>query len=195
MNYLAHLALAQPHPEFRLGCLMGDFRKHLDEKSLPLTVRQGICEHLLVDRYTDNHDRVRELKQLFSPSRRRFAGIILDVTFDHFLIRHWQRYWQSSRECVVDSIYHDMNQQRALMPRPMRQVVERMIASDWLSSYESLEGVGVALDRMSVRIRFKNKLHGAREELERHYEALDRGFLDFFPQLLQYTREQRPEVI
>ncbi len=92
MNYFAHLTLARPTVPSKVGNLLGDFMRGVREPDLPEAVRLGLHNHRLVDRFTDHHPLVIESRALFSPQRRRFAGVALDVLFDHFLIRHWSRF-------------------------------------------------------------------------------------------------------
>ena len=92
MNYFAHLVLSQPTIESTVGNLLGDFARGIDQSTLNPAVRAGLKNHRAVDRFTDSHSRIAEIKQCFSPGRRRFAGIALDVYFDHLLMNHWRQF-------------------------------------------------------------------------------------------------------
>ena len=187
MNYLAHLRLSRPDAESMVGNLMGDFRKYLCSDSLPDTVRLGIENHVRVDKFTDSNALILDLKRLFSHERRRFAGIIIDVVFDYFLICHWQRFSNEKLDLFIDGIHDSISSQWNIMPGRMRYVMGYMIREDWLRSYSTLEGIDYALNRMSARIRFENKLGGAIEEVEYHYQELEEGFLQFFPELIVHV--------
>ena len=184
MNYLAHLKLSRPDAESMVGNLMGDFRKYLCGDSLPDTVRLGIENHVRVDKFTDSNTLILDLKRLFSHERRRFAGVIIDVVFDYFLIRHWQRFSDEKLDLFIDDTHDSISSKWDIMPERMQYVMDYMIREDWLRSYSTLEGIDHALDRMSTRIRFENKLAGAIEEIEHHYQELEEGFLQFFPELI-----------
>ena len=186
MNYLAHLFLSPRSTQAVVGNLMGDFRKHVTAITLPEEVLRGIENHCRVDRFTDNHAVIGGLKHVFSGKRRRFAGIILDVAFDHFLSRHWDLFHTEQRVDYIDYLYGCLHGGRALMPPRMQHAVDYMIAEDWLGSYADLAGIDTCLNRMSKRIRFDNNLYGAIEEIQANYPELDSGFLEFFPQLIDY---------
>lgn len=194
MNYLAHLRLSAPDAESMVGNLMGDFRKYLRSAVLPELVSRGIANHVRVDRFTDSNLQVLNLKRLFSPARRRFAGIIVDVSFDHFLIRHWQQFSDEDLEEFIDHTHHNISSLREIMPRHMQHAMDYMIRENWLRSYANLDGISFALNRMSSRIRFENKLSGAIEEVEQHYEELEQGFLQFFPELLEHVETHKELV-
>lgn len=189
MNYLAHLHLSVPSTQAIVGNLMGDFRKHITDTSLPGEVLLGIENHCRVDRFTDSHPVILELKYLFSSKRRRFAGIILDVAFDHFLSRHWQVFHEQDRLDYIGYVYQCLQRGRKLMPARMQHAVHYMITENWLGSYINLDGIDTCLNRMSLRIRFKNNLHGAVEEVRGNYADLEQGFLAFFPQLIEHVNQ------
>ncbi|MEB8431997.1 ACP phosphodiesterase [Cocleimonas sp. KMM 6892] len=195
MNYLSHLFLSQPTIESRVGNLLGDFRKGVDIQALPSKVVLGYDNHRLVDRFTDSHPKVLDLKALISPQRRRFAGIMLDMVFDHFLIVHWERFDELSFESRRSIYYRDLAAGNHLMPDRMQRVTTNLIENDWFSAYSELDGVGYALDRISERIRFKNDFSGSIDELKIHKNQIEDVYLDFFPQLLEEVKNQSIEQI
>ena len=191
MNYLAHLRLAEDTAHSRTGNIMGDFRKFLNGQELPDEVRRGIENHQRVDRFTDHHPVVLESKKLFSQERRRFAGIILDVVFDHFLILHWEKFYEDQSEEFIQLSYTDLLGMKKIMPPHMQHIVSMMSDNDWLGSYRYLSNVGHALDGISSRLRFENTFSGAIEELEKHYVQLEANFQGFYPELVSHVEESR----
>ena len=79
------------------------------------------------------------------------------------------------------------------MHAPMRARVERLIEHDLLNQYRELERVGQALDVIAGRIRFANDFAGIVEEIEPRYQELERGFLDFYPELQGVVKAARVE--
>ncbi|MGD8592085.1 MAG: ACP phosphodiesterase [Gammaproteobacteria bacterium] len=195
MNYLAHLYLAQRNPHSLVGNLMGDFIRGINVSELPPVIARGVQNHKAVDRFTDSHTILRSLKANFSTQRRRFAGIIIDVVFDHFLIKHWENYSSENLDDFTAYCYNSLASLHEVMPTRMQQKVDWMIRCDLLNSYAGLNGVSNALNGMSRRIRFENRLAGAIEEVENHYAALEQGFLAFFSQLCAHIRAENIEEV
>lgn len=189
MNHLAHLCLARPEPQSRMGNLLGDFRRGTEPAAFPRAVRRGLENHYAVDRFTDQHPRVREARGLFSPARRRFAGVALDVLFDHFLLRHWERFHHQDADDLIEHLYRDLQQTRPLMPGPMQRATAAMVRQDRFRAYASLDTVGLALDRMAERIRFENPFAGIIDEIRLHERELEHAFLEFYPELQQRVRQ------
>ena len=190
MNYLAHCFLAQANSESLVGNLLGDFCKGVDERALPEGIYVGLLNHREIDRYTDAHPLVLQAKGCFSAQRRRFAGIALDVLFDHFLIKNWHLYSDVPFVDFKSQTYQLLTQSSHLMPEKMQVVMASVVKNDWFSSYEHVEGIGFAIDRIAMRIRFRNQFAGSIEDIKLHYEQLDEVFLQFFPQLLVFNQEK-----
>ena len=195
MNHFAHLVLAQATVESTVGNLLGDFARGLDEQRLPTGIMAGLLNHRSVDRFTDSHPLVQEMKLGFSSPRRRFAGIALDIYFDHLLIKHWGKFDKRSLAGLIAGFYQRMTEGRELMPgENMRQVTTRIIEYDWFGSYRELDAIAEALDRVASRIRFANQFDNAIEDLQRNHEMIRDGFFEFFPQLQQHVRDQAFEL-
>lgn len=189
MNYFAHLVLSQPTIKSTVGNLLGDFARGVDQSKLNPAVLAGLKNHRAVDRFTDNHARVTELKQYFSPNRRRFAGIALDVYFDHLLINYWHEFDSRNVNHVIAEFYARMERGQALMPgSEMRRVTSRMINYDWFGSYQDIDSVAQALDRIAMRIRFQNEFSNAIDDLRQHEDMILDAFFNFFPELKAHVR-------
>ena len=195
MNHFAHLVLSQATVESTVGNLLGDFARGVDADSLPAQVRAGLLNHRAVDRYTDSHPLVLEMKRSFSRRRRRFAGIALDIYFDHLLLTHWERFEQRDLEQLISDFYLRMTAGQSLMPgEEMRRVTRRMVDYDWFGSYRDTDAIAESLDRVAARIRFANDFDNAIEELQRHQQFIRDGFFEFYPQLQLHIAEQGIEL-
>jgi len=196
MNYLAHAFLSRSSPELLIGGLLGDFvkgREHLKQYSP--AVCAGIRLHRAIDRYTDAHVIVRASCALVSPVRRRFAAILVDVFYDHFLACHWTRYTELPLEDFTQQVYATLLPGIASYPERLQHMLPRMAAEDWLASYAEIEAVDAALHGIARRFRRFARaavLADGVQELLHHYAALEQHFLDFFPELLGFVEtEQR----
>ena len=166
-----------------MGNLLGDFIKGADLKKQPERVILGLQNHQSVDRFTDQHQVLRPLKQILSKERRRFSGIISDVAFDYFLSKHWERFSEQDIDVFVEHCYREILSVQHLMHDSMRRAMVFMVEDDGLRINREMSGVGKTLDRLSRRIRFENKLYGAIDEVEANYAAYEEAFLILFPDL------------
>ncbi len=187
MNWLAHIFLSEPTVENRLGNLLGDLVKGKDLDELDFQVRTGVDRHYAIDKFTDRHPIVKISKQRIDKEYSRFAGILIDVFYDHLLAKNWQAYSQTQFTDFISEIYTAFQAYPGYIPQPAKLIIDRMTDGDWLTSYQHLAGVEQTLIRIDDRIRARMgnciQLAAAMPILEREYVGLDRDFKLFFPEL------------
>lgn len=187
MNYLAHLHLGGQTPPQLLGSLYGDFVKGLLVGRFPADVEGAIRLHRRIDAFTDGHPVIRQAMERFPTVRRRYAGIVLDVFFDHCLARDWNRYSDEPLSSFTDKVYRILANEPDL-PERLALIAPRMAAQDWLGSYAEFEVVGNALAGISRRLSRPEALAGAMQELRALYEPLSQDFRAFYPELQAFTQ-------
>jgi acyl carrier protein phosphodiesterase len=191
MNYLAHLYLAGPEPEALLGALMGDFVKGPLGERFPAGITRALALHRRIDVFTDAHPVTAESRARVTPARRRFAGIMVDLFFDHFLARDWEQHSAEPLDAFTGRVYALLDQHDAVLPERLRLIAPRMAQFDWLGSYAQTDSVHAVLDRMSLRITRKNPLAGAGAELEANYARFEADFRAFFPEVVRFAHENQ----
>jgi len=188
MNYLAHMFLSQNTPQSMLGNFLGDFVKGTCQGNFPVDVVMGIQNHRKVDRFTDANDVVASSKKLISKSRSRFAGIIIDVAYDHFLSINWNRFSSTSLDESIQLIYNNLRKHDVRISDAVSLIIEKMINEDWLHAYGTMGGIDNTFRRISKRIKKENNLWSAVEDVEACYSDLNAHFLLFFPQIIDNLR-------
>jgi acyl carrier protein phosphodiesterase len=198
MNFLAHLFLAEPTDESRIGGILADFtvgRIETLERQYGPGIARGIQLHRDIDRFTDTHPVVHNSVACLQPEQGMFAGIVVDVVYDYFLLKHWHRFTDEPVEAFLDTAYTSLNRMDWDFPEKYRSVIPRMIESNWLLSYRTLDGIHYALSRMSSRLNSRfpkgTNMHAAINSIRHCYDVLDRNFLAFFPELIAFARGGR----
>ena len=191
MNWLAHLLLAEPNPEARLGNLLGDLVKGKQRQTLNVNLQRGLECHQAIDIFTDKHPTVKCSKQRIDPEYRRFAGILIDVFYDYILATNWQDYSNIPLTEFTSIVYTSWSDHLSNLPLYPQGVIRRLIAEDWLSSYSTLEGIELTLARISYRLNRRSKrnydLTPTIAQLTYNYLLLEQDFQQFFPQLQLYV--------
>ncbi|WP_256809478.1 ACP phosphodiesterase [Pseudomonas siliginis] len=194
MNYLAHLHLGGQRPGQLLGSLYGDFVKGRLQGQFDPEVEAAIALHRRIDVFTDRHPLVDTALGRFSETRRRYAGIVLDVFFDHCLARDWTLYADRPLEQFTADVYQVLSRERQL-PERLAKIAPHMVANDWLGSYREFEVLEQVLRGISRRLTRPEELAGAMAELRRLYEPLSEDFSLFYPQLQDFAQNTRPPKI
>ena len=187
MNYLAHLHLGGQRPDQLLGSLYGDFVKGRLQEQFAPEVEAGIQLHRRIDVFTDRHPLVDIALGRFSDTRRRYAGIVLDVFFDHCLARDWRLYADQPLAQFTADVYRVLSREPQL-PERLAKIAPHMVANDWLGSYQEFEVLDQVLRGISRRLSRPEELAGAMQELRRLYEPLSEDFRLFYTQLQDFAQ-------
>jgi acyl carrier protein phosphodiesterase len=182
MNYLAHLYLSPPEEDAWLGSLLGDFVKGAIGERYAPPVAAAIRLHRRLDSFTDAHVAVQRSKSRVSRARRRYAGIMVDMFYDHFLARSWTDFHAEPLPAFAARVYRLLERRHGELPERLQFVAPRMAARDWLGSYAHVANVGRALDGIGSRLRRANRLAGAGEELLADYAGFEADFRIFLPE-------------
>ncbi|WP_367374455.1 ACP phosphodiesterase [Pseudomonas lini] len=187
MNYLAHLHLGGQRPGQMLGSLYGDFVKGRLQGQFDPEIEAAIQLHRSIDVFTDRHPLVDIALSRFSLTRRRYAGIVLDVFFDHCLARDWTLYSDQPLEQFTSDVYRVLSTESQL-PERLAMIAPHMVANDWLGSYREFAVLEQVLRGISRRLTRPEELAGAMQELRRLYEPLSEDFRLFYPELQDFAQ-------
>lgn len=183
MNYLAHLLLSQHSESQMIGNFLGDFVKGPVGQDYPELIRIGIQAHRDIDTYTNYHPVYQSHRRLFSASRRRYAGVILDIAYDHFLSRNWNLYSDESRPEFIDRVYGVLARYQEIFPTRALRFYRYMITEDVLNQYNEMAGIDLTLNRLAFRGKTHPALHHSADEVAGLYSRLENGFRQLFPDL------------
>ncbi|EGU33893.1 hypothetical protein VII00023_17209 [Vibrio ichthyoenteri ATCC 700023] len=190
MNFLAHLHIAHHCGSNLLGNLLGDFVKGDPNRDYEPEIAAGIRLHRFVDSYTDSATILLRAKQHFPQGHRRFAGIALDVFWDHCLATHWENYHPLPLDLFCQQSESIVKQTDVgMLPERFILVSENMWRGRWLESYQSLDNIEIALSRMSARRDSMAPLKECYPYLQRHYGDLQQLFAEFYPELLRASQD------
>ncbi|MCC4834577.1 ACP phosphodiesterase [Shewanella sp. 10N.7] len=186
MNFLAHLHLADISNTHLAANLAGDFAKG-DIKHFPQHLQQGIWLHRQIDQITDSHELIVDLIKLFPKSSRRVAPILVDLAFDHYLAFYWDEYHQEPLADFTQKAYRSLEDTSDL-PEKLQLIIPSIIEQDWLSSYQTKQGLNKAIEDVSRRISKPELFNTAIKDVDTLYVDIEIAFRTFYPQLMAYSR-------
>jgi acyl carrier protein phosphodiesterase len=192
LNYLAHFHLSYGNDDLLVGALLGDFVKGPLTGERKKGLEQGILLHRKIDAFTDQHSTQRNIQQLLDPRYRRFAGIMTDIIFDHFLSLHWQQFHPQSLHAFSRELF-DLLSNNSHLPAAAQQQADNLMHYNVLVNFQYWPTVDAALNRVSQRLQRDNPLGDAADELNKHYGELEQQFLAFYPELQQRAQQIRAE--
>ena len=189
MNFLAHFHLAWPDEGLIAGGLEGDYYKGVLRGQLPPHVERGVKLHRAIDAYTDGHPMILQLRRELPPGLRRYAGILIDLSFDHYLSLHWTRFSSVSLPDFSRAVYRILDAQESALSDGARRMTTRLIEYDVLNLYREWGTVTATAARIGERFRRDNPFLDLERVLSPSKDTLERAFLDFYPQLEAFCRK------
>lgn len=196
MNFLAHAYLSFNDPPILAGNLFSDFVKGKKKFDYPLSVQKGIQLHRRIDEFTDDHLTTRELKLIFKPSYGLYASPLMDVVYDHFLATDHTIF--PTADALYDfsqKVYVGLDQNEHLFPEKFARMYPYMKSQNWLFHYRSLEGLRSSLGGLMRRAKYITEIDTAYVLFTENYQKLKAGFGEFFPQLLEMSKQNYDELI
>lgn len=188
MNFLAHIYLSGDDPDILLGNFMADQVKGRDLSRFEETVRHGIVLHRMIDHFTDTNAVSGKARAILRGSMGKYAGIVLDVFYDHFLATKWKDHHQTEYSEYVGNIYHLLSGRTEEMPEHTQVLFKYMKKNDWLGGYANIEGIERTLVGLSSRVKQGGQMAYSKVVLVNNYDELSDNFDEFFPLLKEECR-------
>ncbi len=190
MNFLAHLFLSGTDKEIMIGNFIADSIKGKAYLNYRPRVQKGILLHRKIDEFTDKHPITRKLSLLLKSNYNRHSGIVIDIFYDHFLCKNWQRFSSVSLVNFIKSCHRLLLRNIVILPANIKAFLPVLIARKRLLSYSKIEGIENALKTMSKYTSLPSASDFAVATLIEHYAYLNENFLIFFEELIQMVEEE-----
>ncbi|WP_148253956.1 acyl carrier protein phosphodiesterase [Aidingimonas lacisalsi] len=181
MNFLAHAWLAKAgNDDFLYGNLIADGVKGRDLSAWPHDVSAGIRYHRHVDALVDAHPQVKQARRRAPSQQRRYAGIALDLVWDHFLAR--DKVGLPAHAELIQRCYQLFDTRSA--PDRLADMVPVLVDQDWLSAYANFDFTCRAIVGIGQRLSGPNHLARLTPWLHDDYAGLERDFDIMWPELV-----------
>ncbi|MGQ7947528.1 acyl carrier protein phosphodiesterase [Flavobacterium sp. WC2509] len=183
MNFLAHIYLSGDHELVKIGNFMADGIRGKQFENYHSEIQKGIILHRFIDTYTDSHPVFRKSTKRLHENYHHYAGVIVDVFYDHFLAKNWNQYSEEKLEEFVARFYQSLRDNYDLLSERIQGITPYMIEHNWLVSYQTVEGIHRILTQMDSRTKNESKMRFASNELKEYYEDFELEFSTFFEDL------------
>jgi acyl carrier protein phosphodiesterase len=188
MNFLAHLYLSGNNESLMIGNFVADSVKGSAYEKFTAGIKKGILLHRAIDFYSDNHPVFLKSVERLRPNYKKYAGVIVDIYYDHYLAKNWKDYCDKPLEQYVSEVHALMLKNILLMPEKSVMFLNYAIQTNRLVSYATLKGIGEVLEGMSQRTTFKSNMELAVNDLQKNYTEFEKEFKMFFPEVKEFVR-------
>ncbi len=190
MNFLSHLFLSGESEGLLIGNFIADSVKGSTFNQFSPEIQKGILLHRKIDTYTDSHPIVEISKERLRGKYKKYASVIIDIYYDHYLASNWTSYSNESLDEYSKKIYFLINQHKHSFPLKSQLFTKYMLEHNILIGYAHLEGIERVLQGMARRASFVSNMEFAIHDLREHYLLFENEFKLFFPQLQQFVSTQ-----
>ena len=187
MNFLAHIYLSGDNDLIKIGNFMADGIRGRQYEKYPLEIQKGIILHRAIDTFTDAHPIFRQSTKRLHQNYHHYAGVIVDVFYDHFLAKNWNTYSDERLEDFVARFYQSLSDNKSVLSERTLMVMPYMFEQNWLVSYQTVEGINRILTQMDHRTKNLSKMRFATNELSEFYSEFENEFTKIFEELITYS--------
>jgi len=189
MNFLAHVYLSGNNEQLILGNLIADAVKGKQIDNFSHDIVKGIKLHRLIDSYTDNHIVFKKSTNRLEPVYKKYASVIADIFYDHFLAKNFHKYSRISLSQTAHTAYNILIRNYDILPPKSKRMLPYMTTQNWLEGYANLTDLQRVFNGMSRRASFISGMENAIFDLKKDYAAYETEFQLFFPDIINYTNK------
>ncbi len=188
MNFLAHIYLSGENDLIKIGNFMADGIRGKQFEHFPADVQRGILLHRFIDTYTDSHDIFRTSTKRLHERYHHYAGVIVDIVYDHFLAKNWSNYSDEKLESFISRFYNSLHDNYDILTEKTQDLMPYMIGRNWLLSYRTVDGIHQILTQMDRRSKNISQMQYAVEELNEYYDEFEEEFTLFFEEIKKQAK-------
>lgn len=190
MNFLAHIYLSGDNDLIKIGNFMADGIRGKQYENYPLEIQKGIILHRAIDTFTDAHPIFRQSTKRLHNNYHHYAGVIVDILYDHFLAKNWNKYSDEKLEDFVEQFYKSLHDNNNVLSERAIRIMPILIEENWLVSYQTIEGIKHILTQMDRRTKNQSKMQFATQELLEFYTEFEDEFTQFFNELILFSNDK-----
>lgn len=194
MNFLAHIHLSGENEFIKIGNFMADGVRGKQYENFPQEIQKGILLHRAIDTFTDAHPLFRQSTKRLHSRYHHYAGVIVDMYYDHFLAKNWENHSSENLENYSNRFYQSLLDNHTLLTPKTQNLLPYMMKYNWLVSYQSIPGLERILSQMDQRTQNQSLMRFAGEELAAHYALFEEEFSLFYKELQLFSENKLNEL-
>ena len=188
MNFLAHIYLSGDPGPLMIGNFIGDYVKGNQLERFSPEIQKGIRLHRMIDDFTDHHEIVKKSTARFKPCYQRYASVVIDVVYDHYLAKNWAQYSPVPLAKYVNQVHAFFFRHYFTFPNRVKGFLPFLVKSRRLENYKYIWGVETSLAIMSNHTSLPAKSACAAKVMVEQYDDLGAEFAAFFEDVQQMVK-------
>lgn len=194
MNFLAHIHLSGENELIKIGNFMADGIRGNQYVNYDLEIQKGILLHRAIDTFTDAHPIFRQSTKRLHSNYHHYAGVIVDMYYDHFLAKNWDTYSNETLEKYAANFYQSLQNNQIILTSKIKDLLPYIIEHNWLLSYRSISDLKCILTQMDQRTKNQSLMQFATKELVAYYDEFEAEFSEFYNEILVFSKIKLDEL-
>lgn len=194
MNFLSHIFLSDDDDLVRIGNFMADSIKGKSYLEMHPKIQRGVLLHREIDSFTDNHPVFRQSKHRLHEDFGHYSGVLIDLYYDHFLAKHFQKYHHETLHDFVQKFYKSLKANFELLTPKIQNLMNYMISQNWLENYQTLEGIETIMIQMDYRTQNQSKMRFGIKNLRKDYQLYEADFFEFFDIIQKHINQFKSQL-
>ena len=194
MNFLAHIYLSGEDELVKIGNFMADSIRGSQYLEYPNVIQKGILLHRHIDSFTDSHPIYRKSKHRLHQKYGHYSGVIMDIAYDHFLAKNWDKYSDENLEDYASKFYELVLSNYDILTERIKKMMPYMIARNWFVSYATISGLEMILFQMDYKTKHIAHMQEAIVEIQDFYSEFESEFFLFFEELQRSCEQKLKEL-
>lgn len=157
-------------------------------------IQKGILLHRAIDTFTDAHPVFRQSTKKLHSRYHHYAGVIVDMYYDHFLAKNWSDYHNESLALYSEKFYQSLLDNHSILTSKAQHLLPYMMEYNWLVNYQSVSGIERILNQMDHRTKNQSLMRFAAEELVAHYDEFEAEFSIFYKEVQLFSKNKLNEL-
>lgn len=162
--------------------------------NFPQDIQKGILLHRAIDTFTDAHPVFRQSTKKLHPRYHHYAGVIVDMYYDHFLAKNWKSYSNDTLENYSALFYQSLLDNHSHLTIKTQNILPYIMELNWLVSYQTIPGMERILTQMDRRTKNQSLMRFATEELITHYDEFETEFSLFYNEVQLFSKNKLNEL-
>lgn len=193
MNFLAHIFLSGEEEKIRIGNFIADAVKGNCWQNYDPKIQQGIHLHRAIDSFTDTHPIFLQSKARVQPSQGKYASVVIDIFYDHFLAKNWHEYHSEELFVFTQKFYQQVQKYYDILPSRVQKTLPFMVKQNWLYHYQDIRGIERVFEGMRRRVAFSTNFSEAVTNLLQNYTCYEQEFSEFFTEMISFVAKWQAE--
>ena len=194
MNFLAHIHLSGDNEFIKIGNFMADGVRGKQYENFPIEIQKGILLHRAIDTFTDAHPVFRQSTKKLHSRYHHYAGVIVDMYYDHFLAKNWSNYHPENLIHYTNTFYQSLLENHSYLTTKTQKIVPYMMEYNWLVSYQTIPGMENIFTQMDYRTKNQSLMRFATEELLAHYDEFETEFSLFYNEVQLFSKQKLAQL-